>query len=206
LEAEPKVLERALAEVGLAFLFAPGLHPSMKHVMQVRKELKIRTVFNILGPLANPAFADRMLVGVYDKSLTRVFAEVLRKIGIKRAYVVNGEDGTDEITLSNITNIVAVLDDEIQEFVLDPREYGFSFVSESMLKGGDIRENTEIAIAILNGELGSKRNLVLLNAGVAIALCLPEVDINKGIELAKESIDSGKAKQRLDALVRITNE
>ena len=205
LDASPETLEKALKEVGLAFLFAPGLHRSMKYVMPVRKELKIRTVFNILGPLANPAFADTMLVGVYSKELTKVFAKVLSNIGIKRAYVVNGNDGTDEISLVTTTNVVSVIDGQLQEFVLDPLDYGFSFVDAGSIKGGDVEENKFIALAILSGEKGPKRDVVLLNAGVAIALCLPKVDIKAGIELAKESIDSGKALHKLSDLIKITN-
>ncbi len=205
LDASPETLEKALKEVGLAFLFAPGLHLSMKYVMPVRKELKIRTVFNILGPLANPAFADTMVVGVYSKELTKVFAKVLSNIGIKRAYVVNGNDGTDEISLVTTTNVVSVIDGQIKEFELDPREYGFYFVDAGSIKGGDVEENKLIALAILSGEKGSKRDVVLLNAGVAIALCLTTVDIKAGIALAKDSIDSGKALHKLSELIKITN-
>ncbi len=205
LQAEPQILEKALREVGLAFLFAPGLHLSMKYVMPVRRELKIRTVFNILGPLANPAFADTMVVGVYNKALTKIFAEVLKNIGVKRAYVVNGNDGTDEISLTTTTSVVSVIDGTIKEFEFDPREYGFSLVDAGSIKGGDAEENKSIALAILNGEKGPKRDIVILNAGVAIALCLSKVDINAGIELARDSIDSGKAKQKLNDLIKVTN-
>ncbi|MDD4528026.1 MAG: anthranilate phosphoribosyltransferase [Candidatus Margulisbacteria bacterium] len=205
LEAGPKVLEQALRDVGIAFLFAPGLHPAMKHVMPVRSELKIRTVFNILGPLANPAFADTMVVGVYSAELTRLFAEVLRNVGVKRAFVVYGNDGTDEISLTTTTRAVSLIDGELKEVIINPAEYGFSLVVASELKGGDPEQNKEIALSILSGEGGPKREIVVLNAGVAIALCLPKVDINEGIELAKESIDSGHALQKLNELIEITN-
>ncbi len=205
LDAEPRILEKSLSEVGLAFLFAPGLHPSMKHVMPVRKELKIRTVFNILGPLANPAFADTMLVGVYSKDLTRVFAEVLRNIGVKRALVVHGNDGTDEITLTTTSQAFLLIDGELKEQIINPEMFGFSLVGAEELKGGDSEVNKEIALSILKGSLGPKRDIVLLNAGAAIALCLPEVDIKVGIEMAKESIDSGKALKKLNELIKVTN-
>jgi len=205
LEASPEMIESVLESAGLAFLFAPGLHPSMKHVMPVRKSLQIRTVFNILGPLVNPAFADTMLIGVYDTNLLYIFAEVLSNLGLKRFFVVHGNDGSDEISLTSKTQVLGVVDGLIQDFTLNPEDYGFSLVNMDELQGGESEENKNIALSVLEGKKGPQREVVLLNAGVAIALTLNKVDIAEGIRLAKESIDSGKALEKLIKLARGTN-
>jgi anthranilate phosphoribosyltransferase len=206
LEASPETIEKALAQTSLAFLFAPSLHPSMKHVMPVRKELKTRTVFNILGPLANPAFADTMLVGVYSPHLLEIFSKVLSKIGVKRSLVVHGNDSTDEISLTTTTQIIENIDGNFKSYTFDPRDYGFNLVSSDSIQGGDPDRNKEIALAILNGEKSAKRDIVILNAGLAIALTLENFHIEQGINLAKDSLDSGKALKKLQELIKITNE
>ncbi|HMB00675.1 MAG TPA: anthranilate phosphoribosyltransferase, partial [Spirochaetota bacterium] len=200
LELSPQQLSRALAEIGIAFLFAPRLHTSMKHIMPTRKELGIRTVFNILGPLTNPARADFQLLGVFEADLTDKMAAVLGELGIKRGMVVHGNDKLDEITLTGRTRIAELADGWIKSYEFDPAAYGFNYCRREDLLGGNIVKNTEIALSVLNGEKGPQRDIVIINAAAAIMTAELAVDFKDAVKLAADSLDSGKAMKKLDML------
>lgn len=213
IDPSPEVMERCLNEIGIAFLFAPLLHPAMKYAMPARRELGVRTVFNILGPLTNPAGANVQLLGVYDALLVEKLAQVLSKLGTKSAYVVHGE-GLDEITLTGETKIAQVTDGEVSTFLLTPEELNFKRVTTDELKGGTSEDNVKIFLDILNGEKGVYRDIVLINAGAAIYLAIKASrkkkgmiqpkDIKEAIPVAKYSIDSGKALAKLNSLRELT--
>lgn len=205
IDLTPEQNEQVLKECGMCFMFAQVYHSSMKYAAPVRRDLGIRTVFNILGPLSSPAEAEINLIGVYDAALVRPIAEVLQKLGVKRGMVIHGLDGLDEITLTDKTLACEIDGDTLTEFEIDPTEYGFTLCDKSELVGGTSEENAEIAKAILNGESGPKRDIVTLNSGVALYLAGKADSIKGGIELAKETIDSGKAKQQLEKLIKATN-
>lgn len=205
LSAGPEILNRALQDVGLAFLFAPGLHPAMKHVMPVRRELGVRTVFNILGPISNPADADMQLVGVFEAGLTDIFAEVLKNLGMARAMIVHGYDGIDELTLTAKTRISELNQGSIHSYDFDPQEYGFNLCDSNDLLGGDADKNKQIALAILNGEQGPRRDVVVLNAGVAIYLAREDLILADAFQKARQAIDNGSALAKLEQLVKISN-
>ncbi|MGN0483937.1 MAG: anthranilate phosphoribosyltransferase [Lachnospiraceae bacterium] len=205
--AEPDAVQRCVENVGIGFMFAQLFNKSMKYVGQARKEMGVRTVFNILGPLANPSQAKAMVVGVYDPALAETIATVLGRTGVERAFVVSGCDNMDEITLTGTTTVAELKDAKVTTFTLDPKSYGFEYVSIDELKGGDGKANAEITKDILSGkEQGAKRNIVLLNAGATLYVGGVADSIEKGIELAKEAIDSGKAMQTLEALVAESNQ
>ncbi|MBG0767813.1 MAG: anthranilate phosphoribosyltransferase [Sphaerochaeta sp.] len=196
-----------LDAIGLCFLFAQNYHISMKYVAPVRKELGIRTVFNILGPLANPAGASLQLMGVYDESLIIPLAQVMTNLGVKRGMVVCGEDGMDEITLTGKTNICEVQDGTFTHYSITPEQFSLERCSQEDLTGGDAEENAGITRSILSGTLhGPKRDIVLLNSGCALYIAGKASSIAEGIDMAREAIDSGKALQQLDAFVKLSNE
>lgn len=198
----PEVTAQMLRDIGLCFLFAQKYHSAMRFVGPVRKAVGIRTVFNILGPLTNPAFANIELIGVYDKALVRPMAEVLLKQGVKRAMVVYGNDRLDEISVSDTTTVSEIKDGAIRDYTLDPREYGIAFCRKEDMLGGGPAENAQITLAILNGEeRGPKRDAVLLNAGAAIYLGGKAATIQEGIVLAASLIDSGAAKRKLEEMI-----
>jgi len=199
--ASPKVVERCVDEVGIGFMFAQLFNESMKYVGAARKEMGIRTVFNILGPLANPSKAERMMVGVYDPELTEVIANAMLNLGVKRAYVVGGSDHMDEITLTGKTKISEIKDGKVQTFDFDPAEYGFSLCKLKDLQGGTGEENARITRNILNGEKGAKRDIVLLNAGAALYIGGVADSLEDGIKKAIKSIDEGYATRILERLV-----
>ena len=201
----PETVSAALKKIGIAFLFAPSLHSSMKHAVPVRREIGIRTAFNILGPLSNPAGADYQIIGVFDESLTEKVAKVLLNLGMERAMVVHGKDGLDEITLTSETKVSEVKDGWIRNYFFDPKEYGFSLCDPMDLKGGDLKTNREIALSILKGSKGSKRDVVLLNAAAAIYLAQSAESFRNAVHLAEFSIDSGAAMKKLEELVAFTN-
>lgn len=205
LDLSPEQNEEVLKECGICFMFAPVYHASMKYAAPVRREMGTRTVFNILGPLASPAGAEINLIGVYDKELVRPIAEVLQKLGVKRGMVIYGLDNLDEITLTDKTAVCEIRGDELLDYELDPRDYGFALCEKSELVGGDAEENADITKAILDGEKGSKRDIVLLNSGAVLYLSGLAKNIEDGIALAAETIDSGKAKLKLSALIETTN-
>ncbi|MHB1376333.1 MAG: anthranilate phosphoribosyltransferase [Candidatus Humimicrobiaceae bacterium] len=198
--------EKILKEIGICFMFAPTYHASMKYAAPVRRELGIRTIFNILGPLANPAGANMQLLGVYDESLVEPLASVLVNLGVKRAMVVHGHDGLDEVTLCDTTTICEVSDGKLNSFFLTPEQLGFKRCKLSELIGGDPKENAEIALQILNGKKGAKRDVVVLNSAVCLYMSQNNITLKECVKMAQHIIDSGKAKQLLDDFIRLSNE
>jgi len=198
-------LEQCLDEVGMAFLFAPALHGAMKHAAPVRRELGIRTVFNILGPLTNPAGATRQLLGVYDARLTSVIAEVLKALKSERALVVHGAGGLDEISTCGPTKVSEICNGEVKTYVLDSSELGFRRVSAEDLVGGDASTNARILLDVLEGKAGPRRDIVVLNSAAALYVSGLVSSLKEGIAIAERSIDSGAARSKLAQLVEITN-
>lgn len=195
-----------LKKIGICFMFAQSYHSSMKYVAPVRKELGIRTVFNILGPLTNPAGANMQLLGVYDESLVELLAKVLVNLGVKRGIVAYGQDGLDEISLSAPTTCCEIRDGKLRNFVLNPEEYGFKLCKKQDLVGGDPAENAEITRAILKGEKGPKRDAVVLNSAACIYMAKDNMTFEDAIKEAEDIIDSGKAKAQLDKFIEISNQ
>jgi len=201
IDMPPEKVERCIDEVGLGFLFAPIFHPAMKNVVRQRREIGVRTIFNILGPLSNPADAPYQLMGVYDKDLVEPIAKVLVKLGIKRAFVVHGLEGLDEVSLTAETLVAQVDGEDIKVYTVKPEDFGLKRVSIEDLKGGDIIENKEIALNILTGkDYSPKTDFVALNSGFALKVAGVVSSIKEGIELAKESIYSKKAYEVLEKL------
>jgi anthranilate phosphoribosyltransferase len=204
LEVPPDVMEECIHEVGIGFLFAPKLHPAMKHAMGPRKELGFRTIFNLLGPLANPAGAKCQVLGVFAPELTEMFAEVLLRLGSRRVFVVHGHDGMDEITVTGTTRISELRDGAIRTYNFDPLTVMEEYADLSALIGGDPATNAGITRAILEGEAGPKRDIVCLNAAAGMIAGGKAADFKDGFKLAGQVIDSGKALQALDGLVAAT--
>lgn len=194
-----------LEEVGMCFFFAQKYHTSMKYVAPIRKELGFRTVFNILGPLTNPAVPSRQLLGVYDEYLVWPLAQVLIQLGVKRGMVVYGQDKLDEISLSAPTTVCEIKDGWFQSSVITPEEFGFRRCTKAELAGGTPEENAAITRAVLQGETGPKRDAVLLNAGASLYIGGKADTLKEGILLAGELIDSGKAYQTLEKLIEVSN-
>jgi anthranilate phosphoribosyltransferase len=204
LMADPSYNEQILNEVGFNFLFAQKYHTAMKYVGPVRKEIGIPTVFNILGPIANPAKAELMLLGVYKEELVDTIAETLRNLGVKRAMVVYGQDVMDEITVGAKTSVCELKDGELTRYEINPADYGFTGYTKADLVGGTPAENAEIAKQILQGAQGAGRAAVLLNAGAALHI-INQISLEEGIQLATEAIDSGKAYETMLKYVELTN-
>lgn len=202
---EPEKCVELLEKVGFCFFFAQKYHTSMKYVGGIRKELGIRTVFNILGPLTNPASPKRQLLGVYDGSLVEPLAQVLMKLGVNKGMVVFGQDKLDEISLSAATTVSEFKDGWFKTYEITPEEFGFERCTKEDLKGGTPAENAAITRAILSGEKGHKRNAVLMNAGAALYIGDKAGSMAEGIKLAAETIDSGKATKTLEELIRVSN-
>ena len=197
-------LEECLKKVGLVFLFAQKLHPAMKNVALIRKELAVETIFNILGPLSNPARATHQIIGVYRRDLVEPMIHVLKNLGLKRALVVHGSDGLDEITTTGKTFAGEFDGRKITFYDIDPKQFGIAYATMEDFKGGDLNTNVAIVHAILRGEKGAKRDIVILNAAYALYVSQKGNDIAEGIKLAAESIDSGKAFAKLEELKRFT--
>jgi anthranilate phosphoribosyltransferase len=204
--AEPPVVERCLEQAGIAFLFAPVFHPSMKHAGPTRKELGIRTAFNLLGPLTNPAGASRQLVGVPRPELTELVARSLAQLGAERAWVVHGADGLDEISTTGYTKVSECRDGRVNTFYVHPGDVGLPKSTPEALKGGDAGLNAVIARAVLAGEAGAPRDVVLLNAGASLLIAGRTPTVREGIDLAAEAIDSGRAAGVLNTLVEQSRE
>lgn len=201
LELSPEQVGRCIDEVGIGFLFAPFLHTAMKYVMSARRQIRIRTLFNILGPLTNPARAAAQVIGVYDGALTEVMASVLNQLGCRRAFVVHGVDGLDEISNVAETKISEVQEGQVRTYYTRPEDFGMSRATLADLQGGDAAANAEIIRQILQGSKGPKRDIVALNAGAAIAAGGGAADIQEGIVAAEKSLDGGAALERLEKLV-----
>jgi anthranilate phosphoribosyltransferase len=206
LAADPEIIEEAINEIGIGFMFAPLYHGSMKHAMTARKECGIRSIFNMLGPLTNPAAASCQVVGVYAPALTEMFANALHLLGVRRAFVVHGHDGMDEITTTDLTRVSELCDGRIKSYDLDPLTYFDDYADPETLQGGDAKENAAILTRILSGEKGAPRDIVLINAGAGLVAANAAADIRQGIQMAADSIDSGRAMKKLEALVQYTRE
>ncbi len=197
-------VERCIKEIGIGFLYAPLFHGAMKHAAGPRSEIGIRSIFNLLGPVTNPAGASAQVLGVYEQSLTEKMAEVLKRLGSKEAFVVCGEGTFDEISICGPTKVSHLKDANVTNFEITPEQYGLKTAPVKEIVGGDAKDNATIVCNVLDGEKGARRDMVLLNASaafVAAGLCN---DFNEGIEIAVDSIDSGKARQKLNNLVEVT--
>ena len=195
---------RCIEEVGIGFLFAPMLQGAMRFVDEIRVEMGIRTIFNLIGPLANPAGASAHVLGVYEPSLTEKMANVLKKLGAREAFVVYGEETYDEISICGPTTISHLINNGVESYQLDPRDYGFKTSPVETLYGGGAQDNACIINEIVNGSPGPKRDMVVLNAAAAFVAAGLDTDFKGGIQRAAEVIDSGKAREKLDALVKFT--
>lgn len=202
---EPEKSLKILKEINLCFLFAQNYHLAMKFVAGVRKELSIRTIFNILGPLTNPAGATMQVLGVYDESLVKPLCEVLKNVGVKSALSVYGQDGLDEISVSDKTSVCELRDGRLKCYEIAPEDFGMGRCSKEDLVGGNPRENAEITLSILNGQKGPKRNAVVLNSAAALYVAGKADSIEDGVKLASEIIDSGRAKKQLEKFIEYTN-
>ncbi len=200
-EMPPDESARCIDEIGVGFLFAPQYHPGARHAAGPRREIGVRTVFNMLGPLLNPAGARRQLMGVYDRELTEPIARVLRRVGSVHCLVVHGEDGLDEITLAGTTFVTELNNGAIRSYAVAPGEFGFKTAEPDALRGGSVEDNARIAREVLNGKSGPMRDVILLNAGATIFVGGQAGSIAEGVQRAAESIDSGSARAKLDALV-----
>lgn len=203
--ADPEIMEESIQEFGIGFLFAPIYHQAMKNVQGARREIGIRTIFNMLGPLINPASATAQLIGVYEPRLTEMFALVLKNLGTKRAFVVHGSDGLDEVTLTGPTRVTELNQGIISTYNLNPETYFQQTFTPSALQGGNPGENAAITRAILSGADTPGRKVVLINAALAIIAAGKAGNIEEGIALAAEAIDSGRAAGKLEALIEISH-
>ena len=206
LDVKPEIVEKCIDEIGVGFLFAPALHGAMKYAIGPRREIGIRTIFNILGPLTNPAGADCQVMGVYQPELVDKLAGVLHRLGCRHGFVVNGSDGMDEITLTGETLIAEVTSAGVTLATITPEQFGFTRCDMSALKGGDASANAEIVKAILNGEQGPRREIVLLNAAYALTAAGRTATPADAVALAAEAIDSGRALQQLEKLAALTSQ
>lgn len=199
-----EAVQKGVEEVKIGFLFAPMFHTAMKHAIGVRKSLGFRTVFNILGPLTNPAFAKAQILGVFDEKLTEPMAQVLRNLGVERALVVHGMDGLDELTVTDQTKITELYQGEMQTYYISPEEFGISRCSLRDIMGGDAFENADIIRQLLRGKKGPKREILLLNSGAALYVAGKVKTIAQGIERAAELIDTGAVQEKLEAYIAYT--
>lgn len=202
----PEKSAELLKTINICFLFAQNYHISMKYVGPVRKELGIRTIFNILGPLANPAGATMQVMGVYDEALVKPLAHVLSNLGVKSAMVVYGQDKLDEISMSAPTTVCEIRNGEFKDYVIEPEQFGFERCDKEALTGGTPEENAAITRSILNGEKGPRRNAVVMNAGAALYVADKCSTLEEGVRMAEELIDNGKAKAQLEAFIKASNE
>ena len=205
IDITPDQVKDCVSDINIGFLFAPTFHSAMRFVGPTRKALGFRTIFNILGPLANPANATSQVVGVFDEKLVPVFAQVLKELGLKRVLVVHGKDGLDEITTTDKTVVAELKDGEITEYTIKPEDFGLNRAVMSDLVGGETKLNAEILKSVLAGEKGPKRDILLLNAGAALYVGGKAASIEDGIELAAKTIDEGLAIKMLETFVEKTN-
>jgi len=206
LDSKPDKVANCIREIGIGFLFAPLLHEAMKYAIGPRREMGVRTVFNILGPLTNPAEVSAQVLGVYDANLTEKLAGVLKKLGTKRAFVVHGTDSVDEITITGKTKVSELKDGEIRTYYVEPSDFGLKEASLEDIKGGNVEQNAKIILSVLKGRKGAKRDIVLLNAAFALLAAGKVDNVKDGIKLAEESIDSRKALDKLEKLREYTRQ
>ena len=205
LEAPTQVLEKSLADIGMCFLFAPQFHSAMKHVAPIRQELGMRTIFNLLGPLANPAGPKRQLLGVYDKAWCEPIAHVLKELGSEKAWVVHGSDGMDELTLCGKSHVAKLEDGQVTSLEVTPEDAGLEVVSSNALQGGTPAENAESLREILLGSKGAFRDAVLLNAAAGLMIADKASDLKEGATIAAEAIDEGKAYKILQQVIEASH-
>lgn len=205
IDLPPDKVEKCLFETGFGFLFAPLFHPAMKYAIGPRREIGIRTIFNILGPLTNPAGAKRQILGVFADRLTEPLAAVLGNLGAEDVMVVHGEDGLDEITVSDGTRVSRFRHGKVETFYLSPEDFGLKRSPVSDLVGGDKDENAKILLEILKGERGPKRDIVLINSAAALTVAGKTEDLKEGVMIAAEAIDSGKAMSKLKEVIEVSN-
>ncbi|MGB6010930.1 MAG: anthranilate phosphoribosyltransferase, partial [Desulfobacterales bacterium] len=206
LDTDPEIVEEAVQEIGIGFLFAPLYHGAMKYAAKARKEVGLRSIFNMLGPLTNPAGANCQLLGVYAPELTEMFANALQLLGTKRAFVVHGHDGLDEITVCAPTRVSELKDGFIRTYDIFPEQFFGQKANSKDLLGGDPEENAKITRNILDGKTGPQRNVVLINAAAALVAAGAANDLKQGIRLAETSIDEGAAAEKMKALIQYTQE
>jgi anthranilate phosphoribosyltransferase len=204
LDLTPQKVARCVNEIGIGFLYAPLLHTAMKHVMSARREMGIRTLFNMLGPLTNPASANAQIIGVYSAALTEPLARVLAELGTIRAFVVHGADNLDEISNTGESRVSEVREGMVRSYTVRPEDFGLARTTITELMGGDREENARIIRAILDGEAGPKRDIVLMNSAAALVAGAKARDLKEGVGLAAHSIDSGAALRKLEALVGLS--
>lgn len=198
------VSEQCIRETGMTFLFAPNYHPAMKYAAPVRRQLSTRTIFNIIGPLTNPADIKGQVLGVFDRELTHKLGQVLLRLGRERALVVHGNDGLDEISITAHTTVTEVRDGKVIDYTINPQDYGIPLCKKEDLQGGDARDNAKIILNIFKGEKGPKRDIVLINAAAALYVGKAVDGIYEGIKLAEEIIDTGKAYDKLKEIVKFS--
>lgn len=201
----PARIAECLQKIGIAFLFAPSMHSAMKYVQPARRELRLRTVFNLLGPLCNPAHASAQVVGVYSSSLVEKLAHALQMLGLKRALVVHGNDGLDEITITGSTHVAEVRNGSIRTYDVSPEEFGLRSAPISEIQGGDVQANADIIRRIMDGERSARRDVVLMNAAAALVVAGRADTISKAMPLAADSLDSGAAREKLAKLAEFTS-
>src|SRR5256885_3028334 len=205
IDLRPDEITRCIYEAGIGFMFAPAHHPAMKHVGPTRVELGTRTIFNLLGPLSNPASVKRQMVGVFSRQWVEPLANVLKNLGSERAYVVHGSDGLDEITTSGPTAVAALEDGKVTTFEIKPEDVGLSPSKPEQLRGGDAESNAAALIEVLKGKKGPFRDVALLNAAAAIVVAGKAKDLKEGVAVATKSLDSAEAEGRLDRLIAVSN-
>jgi anthranilate phosphoribosyltransferase len=205
IDLAPERVEQCLFETGFGFLFAPLFHPAMKYAIGPRREMGIRTIFNILGPITNPAGAKRQILGVFAGKLTETLATVLGNLGAEDAMVVHGEDGLDEITITDGTRVSRFAHGKVENLVFSPEDFGLNRGRREDLIGGDNRENAQITFRILQGEKGAKRDIVLINAAAALMVAGTSSDMKTAVALAQEAIDSGSALKKLEEIKKVSN-
>ncbi|MCG8551760.1 MAG: anthranilate phosphoribosyltransferase [Desulfobacterales bacterium] len=206
LSVDPEIVEEAINEIGIGFMFAPLYHGSMKYAMKARTECRIRSIFNMLGPLTNPAAASCQILGVYAPELTEMFGKALDLLGVEKAFVVHGHDGMDEMTTTDLTRVTELNDGMIKTYDVDPLTYFDEYADAEDLLGGDAKHNAAVTRAVLSGEKGPKQDIVLLNAGAGLVAADAAPTIEKGIELALRSIETGAAMEKLELLADYTRE
>jgi len=204
-DAPKERVEQCIANIGIGFLFAPLLHEAMKYAVQPRRDIGIRTIFNLLGPLTNPAMATHQLIGIYSGEMVGMIAQVLRNLGSSRAMVVHGLEGLDEISLCGPTKVAELRNGEVKEYTIEPEQFSFERCRLEELHGGNPQESAVIVRAILDGKKGPPRDVVLLNSGAALYVSGSAETIASGIKVAADSIDSGKARRKLAQLVELSN-
>lgn len=206
IDMSPEQARECIRNIGIGFLFAPHYHLSMKNVAGIRRELGTRTIFNVLGPLTNPAYVKGQVLGVYDGKLTHVIAEVLKNLGTKKAMVVHGMDGLDEITITSNTIVSEIKDGKIVDYLIDPRDFGIPYASMEDISGADARYNADVILRIFKGEKGPARDIVILNSAAALYVGNVVEDMKEGVAKARYIIDSGAAYEKLNDFIKVSKE